>query len=133
MMHAPRPIVLAMLAALTACSPASDRRDPDAAARNAAMDSEVAAVLNLQDATEIDALKARVVALEREVGEMKANPQTLDLELLTQRVQRLEAGPLDNAATPTETSPRSTAADADRAQRAVDASIEERRSRRKPD
>ncbi len=126
--HAAATAALALLVA--ACSPQGAPRDPAEAAGNAT-DAEVAAVINLQDSTEIEVLKNRVVTLEREVGELKANTQQLDLELLTQRVQQLEAAnPAADATAPDTPRPSTPTADPERAQRAVDAAITERRARR---
>lgn len=133
MVTRPRAATAATLALLiAACSPQGTPRDRGDDAANAA-DAEVAAVINLQDSTEIEVLKNRVVTLEREVGELKANPQQLDLELLTQRVQQLEAAAASApaGAMATETPRTATpATDPERAQRAVDAAIAERRARR---
>ncbi|MBM3927935.1 MAG: hypothetical protein FJ335_05685 [Sphingomonadales bacterium] len=122
-------VSLALATAIAACSPQGAPRDPAAGGENA-IDSEVAAVINIQDRTELQILKERVVTLEREIGELKANPQALDLELLTQRVQALEAG--TNAATaPSAPTPaRAPQIDSESAERAVDAAIAERRANR---
>lgn len=114
---------------LAACSPQGTPRDPAADPSANAIDAEVAAVINLQDRTEIEILKDRVVALEREVGELKANPQSLDLDLLTKRVETLEAASASTAAAPAP-EPRMPQTDSESARRAVDAAINERRTKR---
>lgn len=123
-------VSLALATAIAACSPQGAPRDPAAGGENA-IDSEVAAVINIQDRTELQILKERVVTLEREVGELKANPQALDLELLTQRVQALEAGTNAAATAPSAPTPaRAQQIDSESAERAVDAAIAERRANR---
>jgi len=131
-MTRPHVFLPALAALLAACSPGAPSREPEQPPVDAALKNEAAALADLQDRTEVAMLKKRVIELEREVGEMKATPQALDLELLNQRVQRLEGG--GTATTPAvsdETSGATTpAADPERAQRAVDAAIAERRARR---
>ena len=123
-------LTLMLAATIAACSPQGSPREPAEATGGNTLDAEAAAVADIQERTEIDALKNRVVTLEREVGELKANPQALDLDLLTQRVERLEAATaIGAAAAPTEAS-RTAPGDRDRAQRAVDAAIAERRAKR---
>lgn len=123
-------VSLALATAIAACSPQGASRDPAAGGENA-IDSEIAAVINIQDRTELQILKERVVTLEREVGELKANPQALDLELLTQRVQALEAGTNAAATAPSAPTPaRAQQIDSESAERAVDAAIAERRANR---
>ncbi|MFD1788671.1 hypothetical protein ACFSC3_13960 [Sphingomonas floccifaciens] len=117
--------------ALAGCSPQGPTREPADPATNAT-EAEAAAIANIEDRARIDVLQNRVVALEREVGELKANPQALDLDLLTQRIERLEAGAISAATVPATKSPRATPVDSDAAQRAVDAAIAERRAKRAP-
>ncbi|HET9511071.1 MAG TPA: hypothetical protein VFO80_07945 [Sphingomonas sp.] len=125
-----RSLIVLSAIATAACSPQGTPHDPVADGNAAAMDSEISTVINIQDRTEIEMLKERVVTLEREVGELKANPQILDLDLLTKRVETLEANAAGTAAIAPSAMTRVPQIDSESAQRAVDAAITERRTNR---
>lgn len=92
MPHIPAPLLLALLAApLAGCDRPAGKAVPDAAspnARDAALAQDVAGLgtdVRLAQATK------RIDELEREVAHLKSTPATLNLDLLDQRVQAIEA------------------------------------------
>lgn len=120
------PLLLVMLLACAAsgCSPERPAAEPDDGRNASAAQyrNELEAVTAIERDTRTAALENRMAALEAEVGLLKANPQSLDLELIDQRLTGIEARVLTDPTAgqaPTPPAPKVPPADARAADEAV--------------
>lgn len=83
-----RPLPSFLLLLLAACSDGRSRSSPTPTTESNSIDAQVAGDMT---AVRLKIAEERIVALERKIGELEANPQKLDLQLLTQRLEQVEA------------------------------------------
>jgi TolA-binding protein len=90
---------LLTLVSVAACSGAApaDPAEGERTARIELFRNELKQVTTVERDVRLDALERRIAELEGEVGVLKANPERIDLDLLTQRMTALEVRALSAA------------------------------------
>jgi hypothetical protein len=81
---------LSLLLMLAACSKAIDQPS-SASLDNSEQQQMQRSIDETTMAVRLKAAEARIVALERQVGALEATPEKIDLQLVTQRLEQLEA------------------------------------------
>lgn len=84
-------LALALFPAACDRQPGGDPAPRTTPAANAAMSGEARQIDALETRIRLEQAEKRIADLERQVGELRDNPQTLDLDLLRKRLEAVEA------------------------------------------